>query len=145
MYRPVHLTRKVNLPASAWQQPAGLMPVPQVRQGQCRGHFFPPSFPPHSCVPPHPPPPWAAVPSGHYQLSHGATCSTGLTVPLSQLFLPFLTQDFPEAPTCSWGAQPVVGPLKPAGIGCVQHGAAPATPHRGCPDSPHLASYARYS
>lgn len=103
MYRPVHLTRKANLPASTRQQPAGLMPVPQVRQGQCRGHFFPPSFPPHSCLPPHPPPPWAAVPSGHYQLSHGATCSTGLTAPLSQLFLPFLTQDFPEAPTCSCG------------------------------------------
>lgn len=81
------------------------MPVPQVRRGQGRGHFFPPPLPPHSCLPPHPPPPQAAVPSGCDQLSHGASCGTGLTAPSSQLFLPFPQGARPlaEGLSPSWG------------------------------------------
>ena len=33
---------------------------------------------------------------------------------------------------------PAVGPLEPAGTGCVQHGAAPTSPHRGHPAAPPL-------
>lgn len=60
--------------------------------------------------------------------------------PSMQSLLPNFRSVFPEAPP-AWlmsADASCGGALEPAGTGCVQHGAGPASPYGGCPAAPLL-------